>query len=110
MIVEAHPDDSQTVESLPVGSRQPTRSTYLSAVRNPAAHDLLKGLTPLDRASLFERLESTPDHLSCCARLIFKGFSEIRPYSFDGGVPGYVGSIWTRRPSLTVIVRRFDFG
>ena len=62
MIVEAHPDDSRTVEEF-AGLFSATHRVDIvyPQSRNPAAHDLLKGLTPLDQSiALFERLESTP--------------------------------------------------
>ena len=61
MIVEAHPDDSRTVEEF-AGRFSATHRVDIvyPQSRNPAAHDLLKGLTPLDQSiALFERLEST---------------------------------------------------
>ena len=62
MIVEAHPDDSRTVEEF-AGRFSATHRVDIvyPQSRNPAAHDLLKGLTPLDQSiALFERLEFTP--------------------------------------------------
>ena len=62
MIVEAHPDENRTVEEL-AGRFSATHRVGIvyPQPRNPAAHDLLNGLTPLDQSlALFERLESTP--------------------------------------------------
>ena len=62
MIVEVHPDNNRTVEEL-AGRFSATHRVGIvyPKPRNPTAHDLLKGLNPLDQSlALFERLESTP--------------------------------------------------
>ena len=62
MIVEAHPDGNRTVEQLASRFSSTHRVDIVyPQPRNPTAHYLLKGLTPLDQSlALFERLEFTP--------------------------------------------------